>query len=75
MRDFVTKIRNHTAMQFAAPVVKDCRRGRSGTGSWAFSSHRRDFDPKTFSCTTRPCVPEIPNIRLHQKQRRAAALT
>ncbi len=47
MRDFVVKVRSHTAMQFAAPVVKGLSPTSQPLMNWklrAFASHRRDFD-------------------------------
>ena len=49
MRDFVVRIRNHTAMQFAAPVVKGLPAGSQPLLNWklrAFNAHRREFDPQ-----------------------------
>ncbi len=66
MRDFVIKIRDHTAMQFAAPVVKGLPAGSQPLLNWklqAFGSHRRDSDPNDLRNDTDPppAVPEIPN--------------
>ena len=47
MRDFVIRIRNHTAMQFASPVVKGLSATSQPLMNWKlreFASHRRDFD-------------------------------
>ena len=71
MRDFVIRIRNHTAMQFAAPVVKGLPAASQPLMNWklrAFASHRRDFDPMALRNDTDPppVVPEIPKYaRLH----------
>ncbi len=49
MRDFVIRIRAHTAMQFAAPVVKDLPPASQPLLNWKlreYASHRRDSDPK-----------------------------
>lgn len=49
MRDFVSKLRNHTAMQFASPVVTGLSSTSQPLMNWklrAFASHRRNFDPK-----------------------------
>src|SRR5579864_96025 len=65
MRDFVVKIRSHTAMQFAAPVVKGLPPGSQPLLDWKlnqFASHRRDSDPADLRNDTDPppVVPEIP---------------
>jgi hypothetical protein len=49
MRDFAVKIRTHTAMQFAAPVVRGLPAGSQPLLNWklyAFAAHRRESDPK-----------------------------
>jgi len=65
MRDFVVKIRSHTAMQFAAPVVKGLPPGSQPLLDWKlneFASHRRQSDPADLRNDTDPppVVPEIP---------------
>jgi hypothetical protein len=65
MRDFVVRIRSHSAMQFAAPVVKGLPAGSQPLLNWKlreFASHRRDSDPKDLRNDTDvpPVVPEIP---------------
>jgi hypothetical protein len=65
MRDFVVKIRQHTAMQFAAPVVKGLPPGSQPLLNWklrAFASHRRESDPNDLRNDTDPppVVPAIP---------------
>jgi len=73
MRDFVVKIRNHTAMQFAAPVVRGLPPGSQPLLNWklrAFNLHRRESDPKDLLNDTdaAPPVPEIPKYPgLHQE--------
>ena len=73
MRDFVVRIRQHTAMQFAAPVVKGLPPTSQPLMNWklrAFASHRRDSDPKALRNDTDPppVVPEIPKYPgLHQE--------
>ena len=57
MRDFVVKIRAHTAMQFAAPVVKGLPAGSQPLLNWKlreFASHRRDSDPNDLRNDTDP---------------------
>jgi hypothetical protein len=73
MRDFVVKIRSHTAMQFAAPVVKGLPPGSQPLLDWKlnqFASHRRNSDPMDLRNDTDPppVVPEIPKYPgLHQE--------
>jgi Protein of unknown function (DUF1592)/Protein of unknown function (DUF1588)/Protein of unknown function (DUF1587)/Protein of unknown function (DUF1595)/Protein of unknown function (DUF1585) len=82
MRDFVVKIRNHTAMQFAAPVVKGLPAGSQPLLNWKlreFAAHRLDSDPKDLRNDTDPAsafitIPKYPG--LHQEAGpRWAALT
>jgi mono/diheme cytochrome c family protein len=64
MRDFVVRIRNHTAMQFASPVVKGLSATSQPLMNWrlrAFASHRRDFDRKALRMESDP-PPEVPPI-------------
>ena len=73
MRDFVVGIRNHAAMQFAAPVVRGLPAGSQPLLNWklrAFASHRRDSDPRDLRNDTDPLpvVPVIPPYPgLHQE--------
>jgi hypothetical protein len=65
MRDFVVRIRKHTAMEFAAPKVKGLSPTSQPLMNWklrAFASHRRDFDPNALRMENdpTPVVPEIP---------------
>ncbi len=65
MRDFVVKIRAHTAMQFAAPVVAGLPAQSEPLLNWKlkqFAEHRRDSDPKDLRNDTDPppVVPVIP---------------
>lgn len=65
MRDFVVKIRQHTAMQFAAPIVKGLPAGSQPLLNWKlreFAAHRRDSDPNDLLNDTDPppLVPAIP---------------
>jgi hypothetical protein len=65
MRDFVVKIRKHTAMEFAAPVVKGLSAYSQPLINWKyrqFNSHRRDFDRNALRMQSDPppVVPEIP---------------
>jgi hypothetical protein len=73
MRDFVVKIRNHTAMEFSAPKVKGLPPGSQPLLNWKlfeFDAHRRDFEPKDLlnDTDTPPAVPAIPRYPgLHQE--------
>ena len=73
MRDFVVRIRNHTAMQFTAPVVKGLPAGSQPLLNWKlyqFDAHRRESDPHDLlnDTDTPPPVPEIPRYPgLHQE--------
>jgi len=64
MRDFVVRIRRHTAMQFAAPVVKGLPAGSQPLLNWKlreFAAHRRDSDLSALRNDTDP-LPEVPVI-------------
>jgi len=64
MRNFVVKIRTHTAMQFAAPVVIGLPAGSQPLLNWKlyqFAAHRRDSDPNDLLSDTDP-VPDVPPI-------------
>ena len=73
MRDFVVKIRAHTAMQFAAPVVRDLPPASQPLLNWKlreFASHRLDSDPNDLRSDTDPppAIPEIPDYAdLHEE--------
>jgi len=73
MRDFVVKIRSHTAMQFAAPRVAGLPATSQPLMNWKlreFNSHRRESDPKALRNDTDPPmeVPQIPKYPgLHQE--------
>ncbi|MDP9170125.1 MAG: DUF1592 domain-containing protein [Acidobacteriota bacterium] len=65
MRDFVVKIRKHTAMQFFAPLVKGLPAGSQPLLNWKlrqFAEHRRDSDPRVLRDENSPpeVMPEIP---------------
>ncbi|HTM50963.1 MAG TPA: DUF1592 domain-containing protein, partial [Bryobacteraceae bacterium] len=81
MRDFVVRIRNHTAMQFAAPVVNGLSAYSQPLINWKFrqfNSHRRDFDRAALRMASDPppVAPEIPKYPGLGKEsaERAAAL-
>jgi hypothetical protein len=73
MRDFVVKIRAHTAMQFAAPVVDGLPAQSEPLLNWKlkeFAEHRRDSDPNDLRNDTDPppVVPAIPKYPdLHEE--------
>lgn len=73
MQEFVTRIRAHTAMQFAAPKVRGLPAQSQPLLNWKlgqFASHRRESDPKALLNDTDPppVVPEIPRYPgLHQE--------
>jgi hypothetical protein len=64
MRDFAVRIRAHTAMQFAAPVVKGLPAQSEPLLNWKlkeFAAHRRDSDQNDLRNDTDP-APVIPVI-------------
>ncbi|MCU1263268.1 MAG: hypothetical protein JWO80_6153 [Bryobacterales bacterium] len=73
MRDFVVRIRTHTAMQFAAPRVSGLPPGSQPLLNWklrAYAFHRRDSDPNDLRNDSDPpeAMPEIPKYPgLHQE--------
>jgi hypothetical protein len=73
MGSFVRKIRAHTAMQFAAPVVVGLPAQSEPLLNWKlkqYAEHRRDSDPKDLRNDTDPppVVPAIPKYPdLHQE--------
>jgi hypothetical protein len=65
MRDFVVRIRRHTAMQFAAPAVRGLPQGSEPLLNWKnlqFAAHRRESDPQDLrnDSDPPPVVPTIP---------------
>jgi hypothetical protein len=81
MRDFVMRIRNHTAVQFASPVVKGLSATSQPLMNWKlreFASHRRDFDRNALLNEGDP-PPVVPTIGRYpglgqESANRAAAL-
>ncbi len=73
MRDFVVRIRQHTAMEFAAPVVRGLPAGSQPLLNWKlrnFNLHRNEFNPAALRNDTDPPVapPPIPRYPgLHQE--------
>src|SRR5580698_10453918 len=64
MRDFVIKIRTHTAMQFAAPVVAGLPGQSEPLHNYKlqeFAEHRRESDPMDLRNDNDP-PPEVPSI-------------
>ncbi len=64
MRDFVVRIRKHTAMQFASPAVKGLTPTSQPLMNWKlrmFASHRRDFDRDALRMEGDP-APVIPDL-------------
>jgi hypothetical protein len=60
MRNFVVRIRNHTAMQFASPVVRGLSATSQPLMNWKlknFAASRRKFDPATLRLDTDPPPP------------------
>lgn len=75
IRNFVVKIRSHTAMQFAAPVVKGLPAGSQPLLNWKlrqFAAHRRQSDPKDLLNDTDP-APAVPAIPKYPDLHREAA--
>ncbi len=81
MRDFVMRIRSHTAMQFASPLVKGLSATSQPLMNWKlreFASHRRDFDRTALRNEGDPPL-EVPTIGRYpglgqESANRAAAL-
>jgi hypothetical protein len=74
MRDFVVKIRQHTAMQFATPKVKGLPSAAQPLQNWKlalFAAHHRDSDPFALRNDTDP-LPPLPVVPrrpgLHQDE-------
>jgi mono/diheme cytochrome c family protein len=81
MRDFVARIREHTAMEFIAPLVRGLPQGSQPLINYKwrqFNSHRRNSDPEALrnDSDPPPVLPEIPRYPgLHQESGyRAAAV-
>jgi hypothetical protein len=75
MRDFVVKIRTHTAMQFAAPKVAGLPGQSEPLLNWKlkqFAEHRRDSDPNDLRNDTDP-PPVVPVIPKHPPLHEEAA--
>ena len=80
MRDFVVKIRTHTAMQFAAPVVRGLPAASQPLLNWKlreFAAHRLEFDPNDLRNDTDPAagdsaIPRYPGLHQEAAPRWAA---
>jgi mono/diheme cytochrome c family protein len=75
MRDLVLRIRSHTTMQFAAPVVRGLPAASQPLLNWKlreFNQNRREFDPKALRNDTDP-EPEVPEIPRYPGLHREAA--
>ncbi|HEX2760694.1 MAG TPA: DUF1592 domain-containing protein, partial [Rhizomicrobium sp.] len=70
MRDFVQKIRSHTAMQFAAPKVQGLPGQAQPLHNWRleqYAQHHRDSDPAALRADNEPApkpidVPRFPGL-------------
>lgn len=73
MRNFTMRIRSHTSMQFAAPVVRGLPPGSQPLLNWKlrqFNLHRRESDPSALRNDNEPeaATPNIPRYPgLHQE--------
>uniref|UniRef100_Q029N9 Cytochrome c domain-containing protein n=1 Tax=Solibacter usitatus (strain Ellin6076) TaxID=234267 RepID=Q029N9_SOLUE len=82
MRDFAIRIRNHTAMQFAAPLVRGLPAGSQPLLNWKlrqFTMHRRESDPKALRKDTdppleAPVIPKYPGLHQEAAYRWAALM-
>ncbi|HYZ83168.1 MAG TPA: DUF1592 domain-containing protein [Bryobacteraceae bacterium] len=75
MRDFVVRIRKHTALEFAAPVVKGLSPTSQPLMNWKlkqFGATRRMFDPKALRMENDPPL-EVPTIPKYPGLGREAA--
>jgi hypothetical protein len=82
MRDFVERMRRHTAMQFAAPVVRGLPAASQPLINWKFrqfNAHRRDSDPAALRNHTDPLpappkIPKFPGLHAESATRWAAVI-
>jgi hypothetical protein len=64
MRNFAARIRKHTAMQFASPIVRGLPAASQPIMSWkllSFNNNRRKFDSTALRNDTDP-LPQLPEI-------------
>ena len=72
MRDFVIRIRTHTQMQFAAPIVTGLPGQSEPLHNWRlqqYAEHHRDSDPSALRADNEPVtvLPEVPVYpKLHE---------
>ena len=72
MRDFVIRIRTHTQMQFAAPIVTGLPGQSEPLHNWRlqqYAEHHRDSDPNALRADNEPVtvLPEVPVYpKLHE---------
>jgi hypothetical protein len=82
MRDFVERIRRHTAMQYAAPTVRGLPAASQPLINWKFrqfNAHRRDSDPAALRNDTDPApdppkIPKYPGLHSESAGRWAAVI-
>ena len=82
MRDFAARIRSHTAMQYAAPLVRGLPAGSQPLLNWKlrqFTAHRRESDPKALRKDTdppleAPVIPKYPGLHQEAAYRWAALM-
>lgn len=82
MRDFAVRIRNHTAMQFASPIVQGLPAGSQPLLNWKlrnFNLNRRKSDPKALRNDTDPApalieIPRYPGLHRDAAPRWAAIM-
>ena len=82
MREFVVRIRKHTAREFAAPAVDGMRGASQPLMLWklrAFATHRRDFDRAALRNDTdpplvAPPIPGYPRLEEESAPRNAALM-
>ncbi len=80
MRDFVVKIRDHTAMQFSAPLVNGIPPASQPLLNWKlrqYATHRRHSDPADLRNDTdppevMPVIPKYPGLHTESAPRWAA---
>jgi hypothetical protein len=82
MRDFVVRIRKHTAMEFAAPVVRGLSPTSQPLMNWkfrAFNANRRNFDRNALRNASDPplappSIPRYPGLGQESAVRAAALM-
>lgn len=82
MQEFVIRIRNHTAMEFAAPIVRGLPPGSQPLLNWKlreFASHRRESDTLALRNDTDPppapvVIPKYPGLHQEAAPRWAALM-